>query len=432
MYHPPLLRKLLPWLYALLFLIIAPALIFYTSGYRYNLKKAAIEKYGTLITDSTPVGAAISLDGQATGNTTPSVFQEMTPGRHRIRLEKDRYFPWEKTLEVRPERVTFANTVHLWRMEPEIRLQFSGNVQTMTSNPDQDTLALLQTAPDASTHLVIVQSKGRISLDAPLTAIDPTKRHITWQADSRALALESANEKDTLVRFVGKGINTTTTLADGFWQEDAFVSFSSPLAWRWNSKNGEVLTDTMASSVREKVGDFVIQKATTSTQLLFDRTFSSRAFSLPAGQWQFNDVTSNTLLLRDGMRWLGVNPREDEPFLGFVEGDLPRWLTTPEGNTRALFVHNNELWQWNMGSQPELVVRESAPIREAVWHASGDAVFLASDTQIDVLELDTRDGRIRHPLATFEKINDIDLIGKILYVAGTRDGQTGLWSVTVE
>lgn len=433
MYHPPLIRKVLPWMYGVLFLIVAPALIFYTSGYRYNLKKAAIEKYGTLITDSIPAGANVIVDGQDRGDTTPAVFQEMTPGWHRVHIEKDRYFPWEKTLEIRPERVTFANSVHLWQTHPEIHLQLSGAIKTMTSNPEQDTLALLQTATDSSTHLILMQSKGRISLDAKLaSSTNPASERITWQQDSRAVALDATSGADTLIRFVGKGISATSTSSEGLWQKDEFISFASSTASHWNSKTGEVTTDQMASSARERVGDFILQNTTTSAQLLFDRTFSNKAFSLPQGHWQFNDIASNTLLLRDGTRWLGVNPREDAPFLGMIEGDAPRWLTTSAGRTRALFVHNNELWQWDMTTQPELLVRESAQIREAVWHASGDAVFLASDTTVDVLDLDNRDGRIRHTLATFDHINDIDLVGKILYVAGTREGQTGLWSVTVE
>lgn len=431
MYHPPLHRKLLPWLYGAIFLVVAPALIFYTAGYRYNIKKATIEKYGTLIVDSTPSGATVFVDGEEQ-DTTPSALQAMAPGWHRVRFEKTNYLPWEKYLEIRPERVTFADQVHLWQTNPVTHFLFAGSIQSMASNPEQDTLAATYTASDASPHLLLVQSKGRISLDTALPTSDANKHTIQWQADSRALSLESNTDKTTLIRFVGKGISTTSTSSEGFWMDNDFISFANGAASRWNSRNGTFANEEMTSSVREKVGDFSLQKASTSTQLLFDRTFSSRAFSLPAGQWNLENISSNSLLLRDGIRWLGVNPRQEQPFLGLVEGDIPRWHLTTDDQMEALFLHNNELWLWNIGNPPELLVRDSEPIREAVWHASGDAVFLATANHVDVLDLDNRGGRIRHTLATFDQIQDIDIIGKLLYVAGTKDGQTGLWSVTVE
>ena len=431
MYHPPLHRKLLPWFYGALFLVVAPALIFYTSGYRYNLKKAAIEKYGTLITDSVPGGAQVTIDSVHSGNTTPYAFQEMSPGWHEVRFEKTAYLPWEKNLEIKPERVTFADHVHLWLAQPVVQFVTTGTIQNLSSNPEQDTLAYLQTAEDASTHLVLMQSKGRVSLDAKLPTTTIPVKTITWQADSRAVSLESASGTETLVRFVGKNISTATT-AQGFWNGPDFLSFTGSRVFDWNSSNGIQTSDSMATSAREKVGDFTLQKATTSTQFLYDKLFSTRAFSLPAGNWSFNRIDGNTLLLRDGEHWLGVNPRQDQPFLGTAEGDSPRWLNSSNGVPRALFVRDNELWLWQIGVDPELIVRESAPIREVAWHASGDAIFLANDTSIDVLELDSRDGRIRHTLATFDHITDMDVIGKTLYVSGTKNTQTGLWSITVE
>lgn len=432
MYTPPLHRKLLPWLYAAIFLIIAPALIFYTSGYRYNLKKAAIEKYGTLITDSTPAGASVLIDDQDAGDTTPATFQEMTPGLHRVRIQKDRYLPWEKTLEIRQERATFADHVHLWRAEPDTQFLFAGDIRSMASNPDQDTLALLNVEAGSSTHLMLVQAKGRVSLDAPVRVDEPSQADIEWQADSRAIAIEEPDASTTLARFVARGVSTTSTVGGGFWQENAFVSFAPRELRSWNSRNGTMTVEPLPADVRERISDFSLQNTTTTSQLLFDRTFSSKAFSLPAGAWSFERTSTEALLLRDGDRWLSLNPRQDQPFLGSLEGDRPRWITLDDGRTQALFIHNNELWLWQTGDQPQLLVRESTPIREAVWHASGDAVFIASDTGIDVLDLDVRDGQIRHTLATFDRVNDVDMLGKVLYVAGSKNGQNGLWSVTIE
>jgi hypothetical protein len=107
----PIHRQILLWLYVALFVFLAPLLIFYTAGYRYNIKKGQIERSSTLIVDSFPKGATVRIDERATQETTPITFQNMAPGWHRLDLEKEGYLPWSKNLELRAERVSFANRI---------------------------------------------------------------------------------------------------------------------------------------------------------------------------------------------------------------------------------------------------------------------------------------------------------------------------------
>src|SRR5689334_14530175 len=116
MFKTPFHRRIIPWLYVFIFLGLAPILIFYTAGYRYNPKKNALEKNGSLIIDSIPAGAQVYLDGQATGDTTPVTIQNVTPGLHAIRVERPGDIAWQKNLEVHAEQVTFANKIWLWHL----------------------------------------------------------------------------------------------------------------------------------------------------------------------------------------------------------------------------------------------------------------------------------------------------------------------------
>lgn len=435
MYTPPFHRKMIPWLYTALFFLVAPALVLYTAGYRYNVKKATIEKRGTLITDSQPGDAQILLDDQDSRTKTPAVFQELTPGWHRVRFEKEGYFPWEKTLEIRPERVTFADRVRLWRTEPEISLTLTGAIERVAANPDQDTLATLERGTATGTaRLLLVQGNGRVSLETPVTVADPTETVLSWQEDSRALLLDGPGGKDTAVRFVRTSAVTTSTPAQAIWQGTELVASRPGELWRWNSRSGFSVVDPLATSVRERVGTYVLPQTTTgSAQLLLDRTFSSRAFSLPDGAWSFGYVFPDALILHDGSRWLGMNPQQTSSFLGFIEGEAPRWQAeTGSIPNRGLFLKENELWLWPLGLEPILLVRQSEPLRATAWHESGEAVFLATDKTVEVLDLDDRGGRARHTLATFEEIFDLDALGTTLYVAGKKDGIRGLWALKVE
>ena len=132
-YRPPLVRQLLPWLFVLVFLVTAPLLIFYTSGYRYNLKKGLIERNGTLIIDSTPSGGTLFVDSRPTGERTPITLQNMVPGWHTIRIERPNYSSWQENVLIRSERVTFANHIWLWRIS-QPRLVWSGRPQSLQAD----------------------------------------------------------------------------------------------------------------------------------------------------------------------------------------------------------------------------------------------------------------------------------------------------------
>lgn len=434
MYSPPLHRRLLPWVYIVTFFIVAPIVIFYTSGYRYNLKKATIEKRGTLLTDSIPPGVDIWIDGQATNNQTPAVFQELTPGFHQIRFQKDGYTPWEKTLEIKPERVTFANEVRLWLAQPITQMIATGTFATLSTNPDRDTIATLEMSSSThETHIVLLQAKGRETINALLPLDVATTSLAHWQADSRAVSFDTSSSHDTLVRFVGTAIAATSTPSDGFWSRNDFFAPKPSSMWRWNSRNGITTEEAITTTTREKLGDYSLQLAASgTTQLLFDRTFQQRAFSLPDGLWHFADQLENALILRSGNRWLGVDPRQAKPFLGTIQGDEPRWFSRDAQNPRALFLNNNELWLWTIGQNPVLLLRQSEPLRATAWSADGTAVIFADDHTVSILDLDERGGRLQYPIGSLEHINGVDILGKAVLVSGVKDGISGIWGITIE
>lgn len=85
--------------------------ILYSFGYRLSPEDWDVVRAGGLSVSSTPsIGTKIFVDGKL--RKEPSLLsrrmfvQGLTPRKYRIRIEKDGYFAWEKTLPVRPERVT--------------------------------------------------------------------------------------------------------------------------------------------------------------------------------------------------------------------------------------------------------------------------------------------------------------------------------------
>ncbi len=431
--RPPFHRRLLPWLFFIVFLGLAPALILYTAGYRYNTKKGLLERNGTLIIDSTPRGANVWIDDQDTKETTPVTFQNMAPGWHSIRVVRNGYLAWQKKLEVSAEQVTFANQIWFWKNASSTFLQ-KGPIAVVTSDPAREQLALIEQTVSSTTLRYWSPPSGIQSFPQELHGRSAEALTIDWRDDSRALLIEDLTDQTRA--WVSIPRLTTSTLnqlppALYTWSGSTLLGFADHTRLRVDPATGTVTKDPLPSSVLASTDEARLEQTTSSERLITTRFFQTRALELPSGHWMIDEWQKPFLLLRDGIRWLSINPSESQPFVDQLSGDHPRWLINAPVPT-ALFLNDREAWMWALGSTPVLLWRQSDPLVQIAWHRSGHSIFLADQHHLFALELDNRDGRLVTPLATFDHINDFAIVNKSIYVAGTKDTQKGLWRLDVE
>lgn len=94
----------------ILFLILVGTAIgiYYAQGYRFNFNNPKlIQGTGLLVLTSKPDGARVVVDGHLTTATNNTI--NLAPGVYKVRIEKDGYFPWEKSITVNQETVSQAN-----------------------------------------------------------------------------------------------------------------------------------------------------------------------------------------------------------------------------------------------------------------------------------------------------------------------------------
>lgn len=109
-------RKILFWISTLTFIFLATPVILYSLGLRLAPHSWELVQAGGLSIASTPsTGTRIFVDGKLLRETTLFTrrlfLQGLTPRPYYIRIEKEGYFPWEKTLIVEPERVADARAL---------------------------------------------------------------------------------------------------------------------------------------------------------------------------------------------------------------------------------------------------------------------------------------------------------------------------------
>lgn len=127
-------RRLVYLIFFLIFFSLAPLLILYATGYRYNFKKNQLEKTGILALDSRPRKAAIYLDGKYK-NTTPTRLTRLLPNKYNILISKDGYYPWIKEVEVKSNLTTFFKDIILFKKNlPVIKIE--GEINILVADPD--------------------------------------------------------------------------------------------------------------------------------------------------------------------------------------------------------------------------------------------------------------------------------------------------------
>jgi len=101
--------------FIVLFFITAPLVVLYTAGYRWNEKKVRLEKVGIIFLRSRPSGAEIYLNGLLRSEHTPTRLRNLLPSTYDIKVTKNGYGSWEKTLPVSSGLTTFAEDIVIWK-----------------------------------------------------------------------------------------------------------------------------------------------------------------------------------------------------------------------------------------------------------------------------------------------------------------------------
>jgi len=105
----------------------------WAQGYRLNLEKQAIEGTGLLVANSEPKGATIYINDKLTSATDDTL--HLSPGKYKIKLEKDGYHTWEKVVKIEKELVAQTNA-RLFPAVPNLSALTVNGAFNPTPSPD--------------------------------------------------------------------------------------------------------------------------------------------------------------------------------------------------------------------------------------------------------------------------------------------------------
>lgn len=426
------MRRILPWIYALIFLIIAPILIFYTSGYRYNAKKGTIERNGTLIVDSQPGSALVTIDGQSTNQKTPITFQQLAPGWHHVLVTRSGYKDWRQDVLVRAERVTFLDTIKLWK-QGDPTLISAGPYLRLENDPTRTRLLAFQ-SQGTSTQVGWWSPTNVPDWRTPTRIPSPDTIPVRWRSDGEA-ALLGGTDSETSSWLVQTANNQQRldVLPDGHyhWSGNELIGSDGRDKVTINTNQGRIERAILPTSVIEQSGSIELRSTTSSSdqQLLADSSFLGQLFGLPRGKWSISQWQRPLLFLVNGNSWLGIRLRVGTPPDAMsVTGDYPR-LSPDTKHLRAIFLNRYEISLWTP-DQPSLVIwRQSTPIKQVIWNEDGRILYVADQNKVFALSIDLTGEVHAFDLATFDEVSSIAIQDTKVYVVGKRNNEQGIFQL---
>jgi hypothetical protein len=432
MFKVPFHRRALLWTFVVMFFVVAPSVVFYTAGYRWNPKKNAIERNGTLILDTTPAAANVSLNDEVYSDKTPVTIQNVAPGTYRIRFDKQGYHSWEKTLEVRPEYVTFVNDVQLWPVsDPALVLEASSTA--LSVSPSQRVLAYLASNATGTnlTFLDLVSNDSRsfaikgAQLELPV--------QLDWNDLSSAVLVTDAKGTSWVAARASTESQAMALPAGTYrWGNGVLTGISGRERLSYTVLTGAAAHDELPTSTVDEVDTYSLMTTTGTGLVVSDLSRKDRLYTLPEGNWHFAERINGILFLSGNDVWLGFDAGSANPVAFSLPTSAKPDAVKRKDGTYFLSRHDGELWIMRLGDQPELLLRDSEPITGSSWFRTGNNVFYSTHHDVVALGIDSRDGRVQTTLASFDDIQGMTLGKKELYVSGTRAGKTGVWKIVVE
>ncbi len=196
-----------PWLVlslVALFVVLGGWLAsYFLRGYRFDWRHGIFAANGLLVVNSDPKGAAVFINGKLTTASDDTL--SLPPGNYRVRLRKDGYLPWQKTIKVKKE-VVKQTDADLFRAVPDLKpLTFAGAINPQLSPGGGQLVYAVASAAASSKNGLWVNDLSTSPLDIvrshsrQLVRRDEKhhweKAHLVWSPDSRQVLAYFTDKK---------------------------------------------------------------------------------------------------------------------------------------------------------------------------------------------------------------------------------------------
>jgi hypothetical protein len=441
-------RRILYSTFIILFFLAAPPLVLYTAGFRYDFQYNRVVETGSLVVKSYPEDVTIVLDGVQYRETTPTIINTILPGKIKLLLNREGYFPVEKEIEIFPRVTTFEDTIRLFaNIPPKTIIE---GVQQYWWNKNRDKLAYMTldnklrllnllnnkdtliaqfekkpfqyfswsphsdnfifargTKQDAEYIIVDAQAFERI---IPLSNIIQTPLHkVSWDPVTSS-ALFALNDKNELIRF-NILIKTIRTVDTGQVLDYQVTNDRIIVLKQLDSSTAQLIWFTLSD--------------TSTVHLLPEVVPSKQATIMPTNTVHIALYSSQAELLQIIDPSIKA-PLREKTLLTIEEAMDVYWSDNGEtlvySDGFGLYTHSfvTPISITPIKTQPKLVTRYSLPISTIALTQSGDHALYVVHNELRVIRLNSsgnpRSTTLVTDIGTIHDIQHLEQYDSITYI----------------
>ncbi len=218
------------------FFIIAPLIVLYTVGYRYDWKNGLLRETGSISIDVQPTSASVFINEQKLKEKIPIRLNTVTPNRYQVKFTAPGFYEWGREIIVGNKQTTYLKDIILLK-KSEPHLMVSGTLKIIELSSDGQFLLYANRVKDTQ-EIKLHSLKTEIDT-VVLTTSATTTVHAAWAKKNNYFALIAGESPNLTVR-LGAADRPTE-----LWNP-AFAG--NPIErWQWKeSSNPEFIFSTKA------------------------------------------------------------------------------------------------------------------------------------------------------------------------------------------
>lgn len=396
------------------FVICAPILILYTAGYRYNFKKSQLQATGALVLTTKPTGASIQLNETVLTEKTSARLNNILPDEYQITLTKENYYPWTKKMTVNSQQTTFAENILLFRRgEPIKAAEYP--IQWINFSPSKQAAIFATTELNQKDlyYFNAVNEHTRLLLN---NISDLNNLNAIWTYDDSRILLQT-NGRTTLLfpQFQEAPKDLTALIKQNALKNFKWANNSNYLLLGQNDhaiyqlntlQNKAAVLFTLPAE--EKLLDYYVngQEIFLIKQVGDKTVLTKTSLAADSGNALYKTIeldNKNAKIVGSGQNVLFLDvPRDNSLYLFdlglskilFNKSGIRNWDLTND-KVKLLLQTDQELSiiDLSQGTLLEkIITRFSQGLEKAVWHKTDNYVLALRNGQLQIIELDDRDG----------------------------------------
>ncbi len=392
-------RRIIFSSFLFLFLIIAPIIIAYSFGIRFDFNKKHIVQAGVITVDSIPHSATIRLNGEVQKQKTPAKFTRLAPGQYTLKVSKLGYYDWQSETAVQKGEASIFDNVYLIK-NTESQLLVAGTITSIEQLTDGGFLIIQKSSENvyALSRFTFGRSFENVTSQE---SISPPQMFCATDSQQCIMSYETALGQSLLLINLS-GQFTTSNFSNNHGEPITHIAYSSQAkAWIGLRGNAIVQLDFIKQLIlpyvtsSDPVQDYLLQNdevVVLTEQSIFVR--STKNLGMDMYQIKLNhkykllkSSNGNIFLLNGNGNAIGIYRVGNQ---SVSEIDIRGSDALYAERARAFVIANtNEIWLMdnNLASAPRLIWRSSGTLTKSSVNSHAPYLMHLHNNVLTFLEL---------------------------------------------